>query len=155
MKDCPAPDNNPDGAYLVHEIRFIEGKVRQGFWPAAILVTDLATEIDIRYDLNRQGKNYLVRKVTNFKFLRQGEVIRLGYMRRRGWLVGAGVPKEEALKWFEGYLNGVGYASPPSTINEPNHYTAIWVHRVFLRLSSEATRAPHWVPIGNDYYQQN
>lgn len=73
-------------------------------------------------------------------------------MRRRGWLVGAGGPKEEALKWFEGYLDKVGYAAPPATVNEPSHFTAIWVQRVFSRLSSEPTRPPHWVPIGNNYY---
>lgn len=78
--------------------------------------------------------------------------MKLGYVRRRGWLVGAGGPKEEALKWFEGYLEKVGYAAPPTTYNEPSHFTAIWVQRVFSRLWSEPTRPAHWVPIGNNYY---
>lgn len=151
MEDCPAPNNNPDDAYLVQEIRFIEGRLREGNWPAAILVTDLTTEIDIRYDVTRQGQKYLIRKVANFKFLRQGQVIKLGYVGRRGWLIGAGMPKEEALKWFEGYLDRVGYAAPPTTSYEPSHYTAIWVRRVFWRLWSEPTRPPHWVPIENNY----
>lgn len=147
MEDCPAPNNNPDDAYLVQEIRFIQGSGRDSSWPAAILVTDLATEIDNRYDVTRQGQNYLVRKVANFKFLRQGQVTRLGNVRRRGWLVGAGAPKEEALKWFEGYLDRVGYGAPSFYTYQTTHYTAIWVKRVFARLWSEPMRPPHWVPI--------
>lgn len=149
--DCPAPDKNPDDAYIVHEIRFSEGKAREKNWPAAILVTDLATGINIRYDVRQQGKIYLVRKVVNFKFLRQGQVIKLGHVRRRGWLVGARQPKEQALIWFERYLDGVGYAAPPANVNEPSHFTAIWVRRVFTRLWLEPTRPTHWVPIGDDY----
>lgn len=71
-------------------------------------------------------------------------------MGRRGWLVGARQPKEHALIWFEGYLDGVGYAVPPATVNEPSHFIAIWVHKVFIPLWSESTRPTHWVPIENE-----
>lgn len=73
-------------------------------------------------------------------------------MRRRGLLIGAGQPKEQALIWFERYLDGVGYAAPPYNVNEPSDFTAVWVRRVFSRLQLEPTRPTHWVPIGDEYY---
>lgn len=153
IDDCYAPGNKPDDAYLVLEIQFSDGKAREKNWPAATLVTDLATGINVRYGIRQQRGIYLVRKVVNFKFLRQGQVIRLAYVRRRGWLVGAGQPKEQALILFEGYLDGVGFAAQPVTVNELSHFTAIWVRRVFTRLWLELMRPKHWFPMEYDHWK--
>lgn len=148
METCDAPDGDLDDAYLVQEINFVEtGKARQE-WPSAILVSDIVKQYDIRYDLERKGGNMVVRRVPNYRFLRKNAVIELGDLRRHGWLVGAGEPKEAALAWFEGVLNSVGYVGRPYTapkgLRTP-HFTDIWVKRVFARLSTQTS--PHWVPL--------
>lgn len=146
METYHAPDDKPEDAYLVQEISFVEeGKAWQQ-WPAAILVSDVVKQYDIRYDLERKGGKMVVRKVPNYKFLRKNVVVKLGYLRRHGWLVGAGEPKKAALIWFEGVLNNVGYVGRPSTIAQGRHaphFTNVWVKRVFHRLSTEIS--PHWV----------
>lgn len=148
METCDVPDGNPEDAYLVQEINFVEtGKAWQE-WPSAILVSDIVKQYDIRYDLERKAGKMVVRKVPNYKFMRQNSVVELGYLRRHGWLVGAGRPKEAALTWFEGVLNSVGYIGRPSTVPKGRHtphFTGVWVKRVFAKLSTE--KSPHWIPL--------
>lgn len=151
MNICDAPDGKPEDAYLVHEIGFVEEGLEWRQWPAAILVSDPVKQYDIRYDLERKGGQLVFRKVPSYKFLRKNSVIKLGYLQRRGWLVGAGgEPKETALIWFETFLKSVKHR--PFLVNTfkkvfPPHYTKIWVKRVFNKLSTEVS--PHWVPIIN------
>lgn len=148
MDTCGAPDDKPEDAYLVQEINFVDEAVNWRQWRLAILVTDFVTQIDIRYDLERKGGKLVPRKVPNYKFLRQNAVVKLGYLRRHGWLVGAGEPKEAALVWFEGVLKTVKQYPAPSTTGrgvQTPHYTNFWVRKVFNKLSTETS--PHWVPI--------
>lgn len=148
METCDAPDGNPEDAYLVQEISFVEaGKAWQG-WPSAILVSDIVKQYDIRYDLERKGGKMVARRVPNFKFLRKNAIVELGYLKRHGWLVGAGEPKATALIWFEEVLNSVGHVDRPSTVPKGHHtphFTDVWVKRVFARLSTE--KSPHWIPL--------
>lgn len=149
MDTCDAPDDKPEDAYLVQEIRFAEEGTRWEQWPSAILVSDVIKQYDIRYDLMRQGGKMVVRKVPNYKFLRKNAVIELGYYRRHGWLVGAGgQPKEAALIWFDQVVNNVGHSDRPFTIAQGPyalHFTTLWIGRVIARLSAE--KSPHWVPL--------
>lgn len=148
METCDAPDGDLEDAYLVQEINFVEAGKTWREWPSAILVSDIVKHFDIRYDLERKGGKMVVRKVPNYKFLRKNAVIELGHLRRRGWLVGAGEPKEAALTWFEGVLNSVGSVGRPSTVplgRHSPHFTDVWVKRVFSKLSTEIS--PHWSPL--------
>lgn len=148
METCDAPDDKPEDAYLVQEIIFVEeGSVWQQ-WPAAILVSDVVKQYDIRYDLEKKGRTMVPRKIPNYKFLRKNAVVKLGCLRRHGWLVGAGEPKEAALIWFEEVLRSVRYRAAPSTTargRHTPHYSNVWVKNVFDKLSTEIS--PHWVPI--------
>lgn len=118
-------------------------------WPAAILVSDPVEQYDIRYDLERKGVKLVLRKVPNYRFLRKNTVVKIGYMRRRGWLIGAGgEPKEAALIWFEGVLDSVKHrpASPDAVRGFwTPHYSKNWVKRVLNKLLIQ--KSPHWVPI--------
>ena len=148
MNMCDAPDDKPEDAYLVQEIAFVEEGTPWEQWPSAILVSDVVKQYDIRYDLERKRGTMVVRKVPNYKFLRRNAVVQLGYMRRRGWLVGAGEPKEAALSWFDGVVNSVPHINRPSTLSRgPHaaHHSSIWVKKVFAKLSAEIS--PHWVPL--------
>lgn len=148
METCDAPNDKPEDAYLVQEISFVESGKAWQEWPSAILVSDTVRQYDIRYDLERKGGKMVVRRVPNYKFLRKDAVVELGSLRRHGWLVGAGEPKEAALIWFEGVLNRVGYVGRPSTVPQGRHaphFTDIWVKRVFAKLSTEIS--PHWFPL--------
>ncbi len=150
MNMCDAPDGKPEDAYLVHEIGYVEEGLEWRQWPAAILVSDPVKQFDIRYDLERKGGQLVFRKVPNYKFLRKNTVVKLGYLQRRGWLVGAGEPKEAALIWFETFLKSVKhrpYIPNPLKKVFPPHYTKLWVKRVFNKLLTEVS--PHWVPIIN------
>lgn len=90
----------------------------------------------------------VVRKVSNYKFLRKNAVIELGYYKRRGWLVGAGQPKEAALSWFDQLIHSISHPDRPFTVAkgpQALHFSAHWVRRVLVKLSVE--RSPHWVPL--------
>lgn len=90
----------------------------------------------------------VVRKVSNYKFLRKNAVVELGYYRRHGWLVGAGQPKEAALSWFDQVIYGITHPDRPFTVAKgPHdiHFTAQWLRKVLIKLSAE--RSPHWVPL--------
>lgn len=149
MKTCDAPDNKPENAYLVQEISFVDEALDWRQWPAAILVSDLVEPFDIRYDLGRKGGKLVLRKVLNYRFLRKNTIVKVGYMRRLGWLVGAGgEPKETALIWFEGVLESVKHrqASPAAARGFwTPHYSKNWVKRVLDKLLIQ--KSPHWVPI--------
>ena len=148
METCDAPDDKPEDAYLVQEISYVDEGLDWRQWRAAILVSDVVEQYDIRYDLERKGGKLVPRKVPNYKFLRKNAVVKLGYLRRRGWLVGAGEPKEAALIWFEEVLKSVKQFPAPSTTGRgyrTPHYTDFWVKRVFKKLLTETS--PHWVPI--------
>lgn len=148
METCDAPDDKPEDAYLVQEISFVEAGKAWQEWPFAILVSDIVKQYDIRYDLERKGGKTVVRKVPNYKLLRKNAVVELGYLKRHGWLVGAGEPKEAALAWFEGVINSVGYVGRPSIVplgRHAPHFTNVWVKRVFAKLSTEIS--PHWFPL--------
>lgn len=148
METCDAPGDNPEDAYLVQEIGFVEEGTPWEQWPSAILVTDVVKQYDIRYDLERKAGRIVVRKVSNYKFLRKNAVVQLGYLRRHGWLVGAGEPKEAALSWFDRVVYSVGHVDRPSTVAQgpyTPHYTGVWIKKVLFKLSTEMS--PHWVPI--------
>ncbi len=148
METCDAPDDKPEDAYLVQEIRFSQEGTPWQQWPSAILVSDVAKQYDIRYDLERKGGKMAVRMVPNYKFLRKNAVIELGYYRRHGWLVGAGEPKEAALSWFDQVVKSVGHADRPFTVAQGPyalHFSILWVSRVLVKLSAEMS--PHWVPL--------
>lgn len=158
METCDVPDGKAEDAYLVQEINFVEAGKAWQEWPSAILVSDIVKQYDIRYDLERKGGKMLVRRVSNFKFMRNNNnknknknLVELGYLRRHGWLVGAGGPNSKetaALTWFEGVLNRVGYIGRPSTVPQGRHtphFTSVWVKRVFAKLETETS--PHWYPL--------
>lgn len=77
--------------------------------------------------------------------MRQGMLTKLGYVRRRGWLVGAGQPKEVALKWFEDEVLGTtkGIDDSVSTAIKL-HFSATWVAKVFAK--ADQSRSPYWIP---------
>lgn len=155
MNTCDAPDGKSEDAYLVHEIGFVEEGLDWRQWPEAILVSDPVKQYDIRYDLERKAGQLMMRKVPNYKFLRKNTVVKLGYLHRRGWLVGAGQPKEAALIWFETFLNSVKHrpwTPPPYKKFLPPHYSKLWVKRVFSKLLTEIS--PHWVPIINNMQKE-
>lgn len=148
MKTCDAPGDKPEDAYLVQEISFVDEGLDWRQWPAAILVSDVVEQYDIRYDLERKGGKLVPRKVLNYKFLRKNAVVKLGHLRRLGWLVGAGEPKEAALIWFEGVLKSVKqWPSPSATTRgyRTPHFTDFWVKKVINKLLTEVS--PHWVAI--------
>lgn len=148
MDICDAPDDKPEDAYLVQEIGFAEEGTPWEKWPSAILVSDVAKQYDIRYDLERKGGKMSVRKVLNYKFLRKNDIVELGYLRRHGWLVGAGEPKEAALNWFDQVIDSVGHVDRPSTVAQgpyTPHFSGVWIKRVLTKLSTEIS--PYWVPL--------
>lgn len=77
--------------------------------------------------------------------MRQGMLTKLGYVRRRGWLVGAGQPKEVALKWFEDEVLGTtkGLDDSVSTVTKL-HFSATWVAKVFAK--ADQSGSPYWIP---------
>ncbi len=105
-------------------------------WVAAILVSDPANNVHFRYNVIPVAKSptYTYQKIPNAIFMRQGKLVKLGYVRRRGWLVGAGQPKEVALKWFEDEVMGSNMG-----INEgfarktKGHYSTAWIEKVFAK----------------------
>lgn len=147
MSYCDPPEV---GAYIVHDIHFDGGQIRRFWkrWRAAILVTDISTNEDIKYELYRDRDKFIVRKAKNFKFLEKGnKVMKLGYMRKRGWIVGAGAPKEDGLRWFEEFigLNGAAFVTQNFVNgNEAYHFTSDWTRRIFAKLFDSGS--PHWRP---------
>lgn len=61
-------------------------------WLAAILVSEPENAVHLRYNVIRVGKSttYTHQKVPIAVFVRKGEVVKFGYVRRWGWLVGVG-----------------------------------------------------------------
>lgn len=144
---CDVPKDKINDAYIVREIRFEEGKLRAR-WPAAILVSDPVKNIHFRYNVIRVGTpiKYKYQKITNAVFMRQGKVLKLGYVRRWGWLVGAGQqqPKEVALKWFEDEVMGTTSVPEENIGKMPTlHYTAGWIAKVFAKAAQSGS--PYWI----------
>ena len=144
MSYCDPPEG---GAYIVHDIHYDGGTVRQLWkrWRAAILVTDITTDEDIKYEIIKTGPKFSVRKAKVVNFLQNGKVIKLGYMRRRGWIVGAGAPKEEGLSWFERFV-GTNEAVQVSGGSTPAyHFSSYWSTMMFAKLFDSGS--PYWVPL--------
>lgn len=156
MSYCDPPEV---GAYIVHDIRFDGGQIRRFWkrWRAVIIVTDIETNEDIKYELYRDRDKFIVRKsAKGFKFLEKGKVMKLGYMRKRGWIVGGGggagaggspTTKEDGLRWFEQFigLNGAAFVTQNFVNgNEAYHFTSAWTKRIFEKLFNSGS--PHWVP---------
>lgn len=145
---CDLSKDNINDAYLVREIRFEEGKLRAR-WPAAILVSDPVNKVHFRYNVIRVGRpiTYRYQKITNAVFMRQqGKVLKLGYVRRWGWLVGTGQQqsKEVALKWFEDEVMGTTSAPEENIGKMPTlHYTAGWIAKVFAKAAQSGS--PYWI----------
>lgn len=126
----------------MREIRFVEGRLKTR-WPAAILVSDPTNEVNFRYNVIRVGK-YTYQKIANAVFVRQGKVVQLGYVRRRGWLVGAGQSKEVALKWFEDEIMGTTRGLEGSFTKIAGiHYSAEWIAKVIAK--ADASGSPYWI----------
>ena len=143
---CDLPKDNNNDAYTVHEIRFEEGKMKTR-WPAVILVSDPANNVHIRYNVIRVGISsvYKYQKILNAVFMRQGKVVKLGYIRRRGWLVGAGQPKEVALKWFEDEILKKTQALDDDNIARvPQlHFSAAWIKQAIAK--ADRSGSPYWI----------
>lgn len=144
MSSCDPPEA---GAYIVHEIRYDGGNIRRFWkrWRAAILVTDITTNEDIKYELVKNGAKFIVHRAKVVDFLQKGKVIKLGYMRRRGWIVGAGAPKEEGLSWFEQFVGTNGAVSVNAGDAAEYHFSSAWTRNKFAKLF--ASGSPHWVPL--------
>ena len=141
---CTAPFTDQADAYVVHDITFQQSTQ---WWrsPHAILVSDMILPYDIRYDVWRNGKNLEYRKVPNFKFMRNTEMVELSNVVRRGWLVGQdSVSKQAALNWFEGIAKDAKYIGLPQSQSQGAHFTNIWVGKVFKAL--DASGSPYWLP---------
>lgn len=142
---CDFPNDDENDAYIVHEIRFEAGRLKPR-WPAAILVSDPVNNVYFRYNVVRVGKSttYTYQKLLNAEFKRQGKVLKLGYARRRGWLVGAGQPKEVALKWFEDEVMGKiqrldGDVARFATF----HFSTVWIAKAFAK--ADQSGSPYWI----------
>lgn len=142
---CDLPKDNNNDAYTVHEVRFEEGRLKTR-WPAAILVSDPANNVHIRYNVVRVGTSslYKYQKILNAVFMRQGKVVKLGYIRRRGWLVGAGQPKEVALKWFEDEILKTTQALDANIAKVPLiHFSAAWIEKAIAK--ADQSGSPYWI----------
>lgn len=142
---CDLPKDNDQDVYIVREIRFVEGRLKSR-WPAAILVSDPANEVNFRYNVIRVGKStsYTYQKIPNAIFVRLGQVVQLGYVRRRGWLVGAGQSKDVALKWFEDAILGTTRGLEGSITKIAGiHYSAAWIAKVIAK--ADESGSPYWI----------
>lgn len=142
---CDLARDNDQDVYIVREIRFVEGRLKTR-WPAAILVSDPTNEVNFRYNVIRVGKSttYTYQKIPNAVFVRQGKVVQLGYVRRRGWLVGAGQSKEVALKWFEDEIMGTTRGLEGSITKVAGiHYSAAWIAKVIAK--ADESGSPYWI----------
>lgn len=143
ISTCDLPKDNDNEAYLVREIRFEEGRLKTR-WPAAILVSDLVNQVHFRYNVMRVGTTYRYQKIPIAIFMRQGKVVKLGYVRRHGWLVGAGQPKEVALEWFEDEILGTTLGLDESiTRIAGTHYSTAWIAKVFAK--ADGSGSPYWI----------
>lgn len=133
---CDLPKDHNNDAYILYEIRFEEGR-QKARWPAAVLVSDPANNDRFRYNVIRVETStiYTYQKIPHAIFMRQGKVVKLGYVRRRGWLVGAaGQPKEVELKWFEDEI-----LATTRTLNSDitrvaiAHFSAVWIVKAFAK----------------------
>lgn len=146
--DLPPPDNIND-AYIVREIRFEEGRLKTR-WPAHILVSDPVKNVHFRYKVIRVGTSttYKYQKIPNAVLMRQGKLLKLGYVRRWGWLVGGaatGQPKEVALKWFEDEVMGTTRALDENIAKMSKlHYSAAWIAKVMAKATQSGS--PYWIP---------
>lgn len=143
---CDLPKDNDQDFYVVREIRFVEGRLKNR-WPAAILVSDPTNKVNFRYNVIRVGKynTYTYQKIPNVLFVRQGKIVQLGYVRRRGWLVGAGQSKEVALKWFEDEVLGTTRGLDDSIVKVAAlHYSAEWIAKVIAK--ADQSGSPYRIP---------
>ncbi len=142
---CDLPKDDDNDAYIVREIRYVEGKLK-GRWPAAILVSDPVNNVHIQYKVIKiaASNTYTYQKIPNAIFIRQGKLMELGYVRRRGWLVGAGQSKEVALKWFEDEIMGSTKGLYDSILRAAStHYSAVWIAKVLTKLDQSGS--PFWI----------
>lgn len=149
--DLPKGDDNKD-AYIVREIRYEESRMRTR-WHAAILVSDPVNNIHFQYKVIKIAATatYTYQKIPIALFIRQGKIVKLGYVRRRGWLVGVGVggtaggqAKEVALKWFEDEIMGTtkGLYDSISRV-ATTHYSAVWIAKVLAK--ADYSGSPFWI----------
>ena len=142
---CDLPKDGDNDAYIVQEIRLEEGR-QKSKWPAAILVSDPINNVYFRYNVIRieTSTTFTYQKIPSPIFIRQGKLVKLGYVRRRGWLVGAGQSKEVALKWFEDEIMGTtkraeeGFARIATA-----HHSATWIAKVFTK--ADQSGSPFWI----------
>lgn len=139
-----------DDAYIVREIRFEEGRLKAR-WPAAILVSDPVNNVHFRYNVIRVGltTTYTYKKTPIAVFVRKEEVVKLGYVRRRGWLVGVGAgvqqqSKEVALKWFEDEILAKTFGIDQNLIKfATSHFSAAWIAKAFAK--ADQSGSPYWI----------
>lgn len=132
---CDLPKDDDNDAYIVREIRYEEGRLK-GRWPAAILVSDPVNNVHFQYKVVKiaASTTYTYQKIPNAIFMRQGKIMKLGYVRRWGWLVGAGQSKEVALKWFEDEIMGSTKGLYDSISRAATtHYSAVWIVKVLKK----------------------
>lgn len=147
--DLPKGDENKD-AYIVREIRYEEGRMSTR-WPAAILVSDPVNNIHFQYKVIKVAATatYTYQKIPNALFIRQGKLLKLGYVRRRGWLVGVGgtggsQSKEVALKWFEDDIMGTTKGLYDSISKAATtHFSAVWIAKVLAK--ADTSGSPFWI----------
>ena len=142
---CDLSKDDDNDAYIVREIRYEEGRMRTR-WPAAILVSDPVNNVHFQYKVIKiaASATYTYQKIPNALFIRQGKLVKLGYVRRRGWLVGAGQSKEVALKWFEDEVMGTTRGLYDSiSVADTTHYSAVWVAKVLAK--ADQSGSPFWI----------
>lgn len=146
LSACDLPKDDVNDAYIVREIRYVESRLKRR-WPAAILVSDPVNNVHFLYKVIKieASATFTYQKVPNAKFIRQGKLVNLGYVRRRGWLVGAGQSKEVALKWFEDEVMGTTKGIYDSISKAAlDHYSAEWIAKVFAKADQSGSR--FWIP---------
>ena len=142
---CDLREDDIDDAYIVREIRFEESKPKTR-WHAAILVSDPVKNVHFQYNVIKGGTPiYRYEKIINPVFMDQGRVLKLGYVKRWGWLVGAGQQtKEVALKWFEDEVMGTTRSVPDEGYGgSMYHYSARWIGKVFTKAARSGS--PYWI----------
>ena len=120
-------------------------------WPAAILVSDPVNNIHFQYKVIKVAATatYTYQKIPNALFIRQGKLLKLGYVRRRGWLVGVGgtggsQSKEVALKWFEDDIMGTTKGLYDSISKAATtHFSAVWIAKVLAK--ADTSGSPFWI----------
>lgn len=142
--DCFSPIDDQTDSYVVHEITFQAGD-QTSRYPHALLVSDMILPYDIRYDVTPRDKKVVFRRIPNFKFFRNNEMLTLSKVVRRGWLVGHdGSSKQAALDWFESVAKNIKWTQLGLRGPQYNtHYSAIWVGRVLRALDN--SQSPFWI----------